>query len=530
MKTNVETGYSRPTDYTRCTLLVLGVAAAYRALIFAQFGPGPDESFYWLWSRRLDLGYVEHPPLIAYAMALMRVLVGEHPAAWRLLADAAAFGTGWCLFATGRALFTPRVGFWTAAAHAASPALSMAGGSILIPESLVAFWVSLGLYAAARLLLSGQLRWFFALGLISGAGLLTKMPALLIPFALGLFALLSPTHRHWLRRPQFYAMLLIAVVMLGPVIYWNAEHNWIGLRFVSERSEVKADDGLSALARFWGSLLGQAVYHSPILYGLLWFAAAVGVYRGIGQRDARWLLLSCFSVPVMLAFECVSAVRFTLPHWPLCAYLGTYVMLPAVLFEPGGVQGRVRQPLFMVAIIIGALCCITMPLLLLAPLTTRAYATLSRHTGALPQVIEPMAHVDGWREEIRAGILAEQRRLAGELGQTPVVLTHFHMLAAILTYALHPDSEVACVHAQAHQFDLWYDDDDLRDRPVLFVSSDAFLTSAGRAGRPEDYYRFDTCTPLPDITVARRGLTINTVHLWLCTGYRGPQPTPGPRI
>ncbi len=530
MATDVEPLYNRTTNYTRCTLLVLAVAAAYRALIFVWFGPGPDEAFYWLWSRRLDLGYVEHPPLIAYALALMRTLFGENPAGWRLLADASACGTGWCLFATGRAMFTPRVGFWAAAAHAASPALSMAGGSILIPETLLVFWVTLALYLAARLLRSGRLGWFYPLGLVTGAGLLTKMPGLLIPFALGLFALLSPTHRHWLRRPQFYAMFLIALVMFSPVIYWNAEHDWAGLRFVLERSEVKADDGVTSLARFWGSLLGQALYHSPILYGMLWFAAGVGAYRGLRQRDARWLLLSCFSVPVMLAFECVSALRFTLPHWPQCAYLATYVMLPAVLFEPGHVQGRMRQPLFKVGIVVGALCGITMPLLLLVPLTTRAYAKLSRPTGAPAQVIEPMAHVDGWREEIRAGILAEQRRLAGELGRAPVVLTHFHMLAAILTYGLYPDAEVVCVHAQAHQFDQWYDDEDLRDRPVLFVSSDAFLTSAGRAGRPEDYYRFDTCTPLPDITVMRRGLTINTVYLWLCTGYQGPQPKPGPRI
>jgi hypothetical protein len=104
------------------------------------------------------------------------------------------------------------------------------------------------------------------------------------------------------------------------------------------------------------------------------------------------------------------------------------------------------------------------------------------------------------------------------------------MLAAILGYGLHPDCEVLSVHAQAHQYDVWYGDADLKGRPVLFVSSDAFLTSAGRAGRPEDYYRFDDCTALEPIEVKRHGVLINTVRQWLCSGYQGPNPTPGPRI
>ncbi len=516
--------------YAKGALIVLGFAGVYRAVFFTQFDIGPDEAFYWLWSRRLDLGYVEHPPLIAYAIWLMRALVGEHPSTWRLLADVSAFGTGWCLFATGRLLFGARVGFWAAATHAASPVLSMACGGILVPESLLVFWVSLALYCSARLVMSGRLRLFLVLGVVTGCALLTKVPALLVPLALGLFALLSPAHRKWYRQPQPYLMMLVVAALVSPVVYWNAQHEWIGLHFITERSQVKAIEGPDALGRFLTSLLGQAVYHSPVLYSLLWFALGVGVYRGLWQHDVRWLLLLCFSAPVMVLFEVASAWRFTLPHWPVSGYLAAYVMLPASVFALEDVKRRTRERLFKVGVGTGGIMCALMPVLAFFPLATRTCERLGQYSPVSADVIEPMVHVAGWRDEIRNGLLAERQRLAEELGEPPVLLTHFHMLAAILDHAVHPDCEVVCLHAQAHQYGIWYDDEAIKGRPVLFVSADSFVTSAGRAGRPDDYYEFDTCTQLDGITVVRHGVKINEVHLWVCTGYRGQKAAPGPRI
>ncbi|HMM61375.1 MAG TPA: glycosyl transferase, partial [Candidatus Rifleibacterium sp.] len=45
----------------------------------------PDESYYWELSRRLDWSYFDHPPLVAWLIALFRMLPGESQIEVRLI-------------------------------------------------------------------------------------------------------------------------------------------------------------------------------------------------------------------------------------------------------------------------------------------------------------------------------------------------------------------------------------------------------------------------------------------------------------
>ncbi len=517
--------------YARGALTVILGTACYRLVFAFCFGPGPDEAFYWEWTRfdRLAWGYVEHPPMVAYAIWLMSTWFGEQAWAWRLLAVLLGAGSGGFLYLCARTLFSERVGFWTVLSLQMTP-VGMAMGGLLLPESLLAFWMTAALYLSARLLKTGDTRLFLVLGVIFGLGLLSKLPAVLIPAALGLFALLSRQHRQWFRRAEPYAMVLIAALIFSPVIYWNATHEWAGVQFVGQRTEIKEQTLEPGLALTWQSLIAQSGYHTPLLYALLWVGTAVGGYRAWVRRDDRYLLLFCFSAPVMVAFQGIAAQRFTLPHWPITGYLAAYVMLPAVVFDGRQSLPRWQRRICAATVTVAAIMFVGGPIILFYPLTTVAYHRLRPLLGLPPHVIEPMAHAVGWDGEVRDLILRTREHIRQSTGQTPVVLTHFHLLAGLLSYHLRDVCEVLTIHAQAHQYDQWYRDQDLQNRPVLFVSSSAFLTSAGRPGQPLDYYQFDSCIEQPGTVVKRSGVEINRIHVWLCTGYHGPSATAGPRI
>src|SRR5213593_1655346 len=47
-----------------------------RAGIAAWLPLGDDEGYYWVWSRHLAPGYYDHPPLVAWLVALSSRLVG----------------------------------------------------------------------------------------------------------------------------------------------------------------------------------------------------------------------------------------------------------------------------------------------------------------------------------------------------------------------------------------------------------------------------------------------------------------------
>ena len=92
-----------------------------------------DEAYYWLWSRRLALGYLDQPPMIAYVIALT-TLPGDGQFWLRLGPLLIGVATTYALYLLGRDLFDERAGFIAAGLFQIVPAL--AGGALLAtPDS-----------------------------------------------------------------------------------------------------------------------------------------------------------------------------------------------------------------------------------------------------------------------------------------------------------------------------------------------------------------------------------------------------------
>ena len=81
-------GVSITADYWRLTTrlqqtrsifwLFIPIAFAFR-LIYAGYRElVPDEAFYWVLSRHLSTGYLDHPPMVAYIIKLGTILCGPN--------------------------------------------------------------------------------------------------------------------------------------------------------------------------------------------------------------------------------------------------------------------------------------------------------------------------------------------------------------------------------------------------------------------------------------------------------------------
>ncbi len=51
---------------TLTVIIFLISISILRLLIGSLFPITADESYYWLWSKHLDLSFVDHPPLVAF--------------------------------------------------------------------------------------------------------------------------------------------------------------------------------------------------------------------------------------------------------------------------------------------------------------------------------------------------------------------------------------------------------------------------------------------------------------------------------
>jgi 4-amino-4-deoxy-L-arabinose transferase-like glycosyltransferase len=186
-----------------------------------------DEAYYLEWSKALDWGYFDHPPLVAW--------VGI--TSW--LAPGSAFMGRLGTMIVAALSFPFMVGLLRQAGLTQRPAF-LAGlllvnfnfcgiffGALNTPDAaFVTAWCA-ALYEAAAALNGDRRRWLTA-GLATGLGLLAKYPMVLIG-PVFLWALLAGDRRA-LRTPWPYAGGFLALVIFSPHLAWNARNEWVPIR------------------------------------------------------------------------------------------------------------------------------------------------------------------------------------------------------------------------------------------------------------------------------------------------------------
>lgn len=107
-------GFSRLQPLTAFWLLSLAVVAV-RLVVAGQLELMEDESYYWLWSRDLQLSYYDHPAMVAWLIAASTSLFGDCAMAIRLPAIVLNLVTARLLFALAQRVFgSARIGLTAA--------------------------------------------------------------------------------------------------------------------------------------------------------------------------------------------------------------------------------------------------------------------------------------------------------------------------------------------------------------------------------------------------------------------------------
>ena len=270
------------------TLLRLGVAGAVPL--------SPDEAYYWVWSRALAPGFLDHPPMVALFIRLGTALAGDTVLGVRLLAPLAAAGGSVLLAGAGRALF-PGTGAGLRAAAMLNATLLLGVGAVtMTPDTpLLLFWTA-ALWALARVAAGGGGWWWLGVGGAAGLALDSKYTAALLGLGIVLW-LLTPAMRPALRTPGPWAGGVLAALLFAPVVWWNAAHGWASFAKQGGRT---GDWQPARAARFLAELVaGQAGMATPLLFVLFVAGTAAAARR---WREPRWGLLAALAVPGAAVF------------------------------------------------------------------------------------------------------------------------------------------------------------------------------------------------------------------------------------
>ncbi|HMP18482.1 MAG TPA: glycosyltransferase family 39 protein, partial [Gemmatales bacterium] len=368
--------------YHLAAVAVLVVVASLRLLYLSSLSElslASDEAHYWDWSRHLDWCYYSKGPLVAWliragcwfwgadVMPAVRLpavlcnaltLLGIYLLVYRLFRDA-------------------RLAFLALLAGHTLPLLNVGGLMMTIDAPYTCAW-TWAVYLAHRLLFPrgntpyqtsevrksqrGEVspgtrpsvpeaadmrrfqatgRWWYTqgtwlvLGLVVAVGVLAKHNMALFVPSLGLFLLLSPAHRRELRQPGFWLMAILgAIVGGGPILLWNAQHDWVTFLHVgTQATGVSAGGGL----RWFGPLEFLATQAG--LWLIFWFCLMLlGCFQVLrqyvqGNVLPQQLFLVCLALPMLLICLVFSIKVRIEPNWPVTAYVTGLILAGWMLWE-----------------------------------------------------------------------------------------------------------------------------------------------------------------------------------------------------
>jgi hypothetical protein len=315
---------------SRILVLVIIASVAARLLIGSLVGLTYDETILVVKAHHLHLSYFDHPPLASLLMAAMRWLTGSDDAlVLRLPTIGLCAGTTWLIFRTGAMLFSPLAGFCGALALALSPFFGLYLGVLAVTDEPLLFFIAAATYCLCHALFEPKqvaTAGWLAAGLFAGLALLSKsFIAGLVMLGVLVFLATSPRHRHWLARPAPYIATGIALIVVSPVIVWNARNGWVSFQF----------PGGHSLEQIWTfapvSVLAYLGLQAIVMLPWIWVGLVASLLWGLSQgpqNDRVWFLTCIAAVPlaVFTIVRLLTSSRNGI-HWPASGYLLLFPLL-----------------------------------------------------------------------------------------------------------------------------------------------------------------------------------------------------------
>jgi dolichol-phosphate mannosyltransferase len=299
----------------------------------------PEEAYYWNYSRHLDFGYLDHPPMVAWLIRLGTALFGQTEFGVRAGALCCGAVTSIFVYKLTRNLFGTTSALAALLLAQALPYFFLSGFLMTPDAPLAAAWAA-SLYFLERALIANRSRAWWVAGISLGLGMISKYTiAALVPVTMA-FMLLDSQARHWWRRIDPYVAALLALVIFSPVLIWNAQHDWASFAFQTSRRLAEAHQ--FALHKLIGSII---VLMTPT--GLL---AAAGVLlawpvgseqladASRGRRLFRLAIL--FPLSVFAAFSLRHEVKL---DWTGALWTGALPAIGCAMIAASAKTGRLNR-------------------------------------------------------------------------------------------------------------------------------------------------------------------------------------------
>ena len=352
-----------PTVAVREIGTVVAIQVVLLTALSGRYGFHRDELYFLAAGKRLDWGYVDQPPLTP----LIARVFGDSPATLRIAATLAGVAIVITVALIAREFGGGRGAQLLAAGATALSGLVLGVTHMLATATLdMLFWTVLAFFVA-RLLRTGDGRWWLAIGATAGVAMTNKwlVPLLLVAWLGSVFAV-GP--RRVLRSWWLVGGTALGVLICAPVVIWQAAHDF---PLLTVARGIGESDGTENRLMF---VPLQILYLSPVLVPV-WIAGFVVLWRNPRYR----------SIALAYVVLCALVLGFGgKPYYPLPLLL----VLMAAGAEPAWRWARKHLSLAVSGAAVGA----AMSMLIALPVLP------ARIVGPVLAVNPEQGEQVGWRE------------------------------------------------------------------------------------------------------------------------------------
>lgn len=465
----------------RNTIIFVGALTLWRLYLSAELQLHPDEAYYWLWSRHLDVAYFDHSPLVAYFIWFTTLLSKSE--LWvRLSGTIVTLIASFLTWKLSMQLFgSIRVAAGSVMLFNVYP-MTMLGLIIITPDIPVFLFWSISVFIFWQIMQSKKTWLWYLLGVSFGFALLSKYTAILLLPSLFIYLVLTEDRR-WLKTIHPYLAALTGLLCFLPVVYWNSRHEWISFVFQFGHGLGGQDYSFGRLVDY---MAGQLLLVGPIIWLLGMYAAFACLFR----KNKALLFLVLTALPVILFFGFSSLKKLAGPNWPAFAYFTFSILVTKYFLDSAS---KIRRSLWYAAFI--------------ASLFISAIVTLHARFSVIPlaSFSQELAVTDttnafyGWRE------------LGAELNKYPdmkFALAPSHQLAAELAY--YTDEKIFVQTdekaTRLSQFNLWPWPSEFKGKNGFYVWDEG-----GTVGPYGEY--FAATTGIKTLGIYRGGVPVRTYHI-----------------
>ncbi len=330
----------RGKAFDRTTLAFLAVLIAATALRIWALKLAPinlyhDEAEFWAWSRSPAWGYLNAPPMVAWAISATTQIFGDAEWAVRLAAPLAQAASALALYALGRTLYGAWAGFWTGIVWLVTPGVWFSSNVISADVLLLPFW-SLALVAMWRMAQTRAMDWAIVLGLAIGLGFNAAYAILYFPVCMLVAARWSQPVREALGGARGVIAILIALALFAPNLAWNAQHSFESAQQAAANLNINFANlfNLNKIVEF---MTGQALIIGPIVFVVLLGLFVRALNRAAGLSDEDRFLLA-FTLPPLVLVTLFAIIARADANWAVTAYPAALTWLVGSLI--GSAMGR----------------------------------------------------------------------------------------------------------------------------------------------------------------------------------------------